>query len=65
MTSDNSKANDVDMTAKAIETRLRRVSQLRDLCISLGKATIIRDAPSGRHEEQAKRPDTQTNDDRR
>lgn len=32
------------MSAAAIEMRLRRVSQLRDLCLSLGKATIIRDA---------------------
>ena len=44
MTSEDSKANEVDMTAAGIEARLRRVSQLRALCLSLGKATIIRDA---------------------
>jgi hypothetical protein len=31
------------MSPEAIDLRLRRVSQLRDLCLSLGKATIIRD----------------------
>lgn len=63
MTSDSSKANDVDMTAKAIETRLRRVSQLRDLCLSLGKATIIRDASARPQGEQPKRPGTPSDDD--
>lgn len=28
----------VDMSAQAITIRLKRVSQLRDLCVSLGKA---------------------------
>jgi hypothetical protein len=31
----------VDMSAKAITLRLKRVSQLRDLCISLSKAKKI------------------------
>ena len=34
-----------DMSRKAITDRLRRVSQLRRLCISLGKAKPVR--PSG------------------
>ena len=31
-------ANKVDMSSKAITVRLKRVSQLRTLCISLGQA---------------------------
>jgi len=31
----------VDMSAQAITIRLKRVSQLRDLCLSLGKAKRI------------------------
>lgn len=31
----------VDMSPEAIATRLKRVSQLRDLCLSLGKAKLI------------------------
>jgi hypothetical protein len=34
------KANQVDMSSEAIATRLKRVSQLRRLCLSLGKARI-------------------------
>ena len=30
----------VDMSAKAVTTRLKRVSQLRRLCLSLGSAKI-------------------------
>jgi hypothetical protein len=30
----------VDMSAKAVTARLRRASQLRRLCLSLGRATI-------------------------
>jgi hypothetical protein len=30
----------VDMSAKAVTTRLKRVSQLRRLCLSLGAAKI-------------------------
>ncbi len=30
----------VDMSSEAIATRLKRVSQLRRLCLSLGKAKI-------------------------
>ena len=36
--------NDVDYSEAAINMRLRQVSALRDLCLSLGKATVIRDA---------------------
>jgi hypothetical protein len=32
----------VDMSAKAVTTRLKRVSQLRRLCLSLGKAKPVR-----------------------
>ena len=31
----------VDMSPKAISTRLKRASQLRDLCLSLGKAKLL------------------------
>jgi len=34
----------VDMSAKAVTTRLKRVSQLRQLCLSLGKARIVTDS---------------------
>jgi len=33
--------NQVDMSSEAIATRFRRVSQLRRLCLSLGKAGLI------------------------
>jgi hypothetical protein len=32
------KIKDVDMSAQAITRRLRQVSELRDLCLSLGRA---------------------------
>ena len=38
----NDKENKVDMSSKAITTRLQRVSQLRRLCISLGHAESIK-----------------------
>ena len=31
----------VDMSPSAVSLRLRRVSQLRRLCLALGKATVI------------------------
>jgi hypothetical protein len=31
----------VDMSPEAIATRLKRASQLRDLCLSLGKAKLL------------------------
>lgn len=31
----------VDMSATAVTMRLKRVSQLRRLCLALGKATIV------------------------
>lgn len=34
--------NKVDMSSRAITTRLQRVSQLRRLCISLGHAETIK-----------------------
>jgi hypothetical protein len=33
--------SDIDYSEAAINLRLRQVSQLRDLCLSLGKATPI------------------------
>ena len=38
--------NKVDMSSEAIATRLKRVSQLRRLCLSLGKARIESDDES-------------------
>jgi hypothetical protein len=31
----------VDLSAQGITTRLKRVSQLRQLCLSLGKAKLV------------------------
>lgn len=45
----------VDMSAKAITTRLKRASQLRDLCLSLGKAKFIQ--PDTLKSASAKRPE--------
>ena len=33
----------VDMSAHAVTVRLKRVSQLRRLCLSLGKAELIKE----------------------
>jgi len=41
----------VDMSAQGVTTRLKRASQLRDLCLSLGKAKAANpktDKPSSR-----------------
>ena len=38
----------VDMTPRAVTVRLIRVSQLRDLCLSLGKAKPIPPPPPKR-----------------
>jgi hypothetical protein len=35
----------VDMSPSAITVRLRRVSQLRRLCLVLGKATVVPTSP--------------------
>jgi hypothetical protein len=35
----------VDMSAAAVTVRLKRVSQLRRLCLALGKATPISERP--------------------
>jgi hypothetical protein len=41
----------VDMSAKAVTARLKRVSQLRRLCLSLAKAKPIN--PSTKSDEKA------------
>jgi hypothetical protein len=38
--------NKVDMSAQAITARLKRASQLRDLCLSLGKAKFVEPEPA-------------------
>jgi hypothetical protein len=38
----------VDMSAKAVTTRLQRVSQLRKLCLSLMKAKPVAPKPKAR-----------------
>ena len=35
----------VDMSPSAVTVRLRRVSQLRRLCLALGKAAVVPAAP--------------------
>ncbi len=37
----------VDMTPKAVDTRLRRVEQLRQLCLSLRRAKLAQEARRG------------------
>ena len=37
----------VDMSAAAVTMRLKRVSQLRRLCLALGKATIVATVSKG------------------
>jgi hypothetical protein len=44
----------VDMSSKAITTRLKRVSQLRRLCLSLGAAKI-----NSTHSEKGRKEATQ------
>jgi hypothetical protein len=36
----------VDMSPSAVTVRLRRVSQLRRLCLVLGKATVVPTSPA-------------------
>ena len=36
----------MDMSPEAVTARLKRVSQLRRLCLALGKATPVAPAPS-------------------
>lgn len=36
----------VDMSAAAVTSRLKRVSQLRRLCLALGKATVVAATPA-------------------
>ena len=43
----------VDMSDPAIATRLRRVSQLRRLCLSLSKAKPLASAASSPHSKEA------------
>jgi hypothetical protein len=45
----------VDMSSKAVTTRLIRVAQLRRLCLSLGKAKPV-DATANRQPPTANRP---------
>ena len=49
--------SDVDYSEDAVNRRLREVSQLRDLCLSLGKATIIRDAETPSEEARDTDPE--------
>jgi hypothetical protein len=51
----------VDMSAKAVTARLKLVSELRDLCLHLGKATIESRAPSKRPPISASRQTRQKN----
>lgn len=41
---------DIDMSAEAVTNRLKRVSQLRRLCVALGKAELEADAPEEKAE---------------
>jgi hypothetical protein len=43
----------VDMSNRAIATRLRQVSQLRRLCLSLSKAKPLASAPSSADSKEA------------
>ncbi len=36
---------EVDMSPSAVTLRLKRVSQLRRLCLALGKATVVPTTP--------------------
>ena len=47
---------EVDMSAEAVTTRLKLVSQLRRLCLSLGKAQL--------NPEESQQPKPQTNSER-
>ena len=42
----------VDMSAKAVTARLKRVSQLRRLCLSLQKAKLPTEENSGKPSEE-------------
>jgi hypothetical protein len=44
----------VDMSAKAVTTRLRRVSQLRKLTLSLQKAKLVNDENQDKPEKSSK-----------
>jgi len=44
----------VDMSPAAVTSRLKRVSQLRRLCLALGKATVVPVAPVGDAKVDAK-----------
>jgi hypothetical protein len=45
----------VDMSPSAVTLRLRRVSQLRRLCLALGKATVVPAPPVPNPKVQAPR----------
>jgi len=50
----------IDMSGEAIATRLRRVSQLRRLCLSLGKARLKDDRHDASEHSPKSRKDDQT-----
>jgi hypothetical protein len=41
----------VDMSAKAVTARLKMVSQLRRLCLALGKAKPVKTSQANSHKE--------------
>ncbi len=53
----------VDMSAEAVTARLKQVSQLRRLCLSLRKARFVVREKDARQE--AKRPDASSSEDRK
>jgi hypothetical protein len=44
----------VDMSPSAVTLRLKRVSQLRRLCLALGKATVVSAPPARDPKTEAK-----------
>jgi len=44
----------VDMSPSAVTLRLKRVSQLRRLCLALGKATVVSPTPGREPKTDAK-----------
>ena len=51
----------VDMSAKAVTARLRRVSELRRLCLSLQKAKLL--SPGEKGDPKVLRPQPSSNQD--
>ncbi|MCI0486710.1 MAG: hypothetical protein L0229_08930 [Blastocatellia bacterium] len=48
----------VDMSAKAVTERLKRVSQLRRLCVSLSKAKPVEKEKPANRPPDSKQPDS-------